>query len=51
VGYKWLHINGGPLGFAIGMFFGVAVWALYETVIRLFRSMRGTNRQTADVFG
>jgi acyl-CoA ligase (AMP-forming) (exosortase A-associated) len=51
VGYKWLHINGGPLGFAIGMFFGVAVWALYETVIRLFRSMRGNNRQTADVFG
>ncbi len=48
---KWLHIHGGPLGIIIGMTGGLAVWFLYETVVRLFRSMRGTNRQTADVFG
>lgn len=51
VAYRWLHINGGPLGIIIGFGGGLAVWALYEGLIRTFRSMRGTNRQTADVFG
>ncbi len=51
VAYRWFHINGGPLGIAIGLTGGLAVWALYESVIRLFRSMRGASRQTADVFG
>ena len=35
----------------IGFAGSLAVWALYEGVIRMFRSMRGTSRQTADVFG
>jgi acyl-CoA ligase (AMP-forming) (exosortase A-associated) len=51
VAYRWLHINGGPLGIIIGFGGGLAVWALYEGLIRMFRSMRGTSRQTADVFG
>ena len=51
VAYRWLHINGGPLGIIIGFGGGLAVWALYEGVIRWFRSMRGASRQTADVFG
>jgi len=51
VAYRWLHINGGPLGIIIGFTGSLAVWALYEGVIRMFRSLRGTSRQTADVFG
>ncbi len=51
VAYRWLHINGGPLGIIIGVTGSLAVWALYESAIKLFRSMRGVNRQTVDVFG
>lgn len=47
---KVLHIHGGPLGIAIAMAGGLGVWFLYEGVIRLFRSLRGAGRQTADVF-
>lgn len=53
---KWFHINGGPLvhggplGIIIGMAGGLGVWFLYETLARMFRSLRGANRQTADVF-
>ena len=48
---KWLHIHGGPLGIIIAMAGGLSVWLLYETVLQVFRSLRGANRQTADVFG
>lgn len=51
VAFRWLGIHGGPLGIIVGVTGGLAVWALYETVIKLFRSMRGVNQQTADVFG
>ena len=51
VAYRWLHINGGPLGIIIGFAGSLTVWALYEAMVRTFRSMRGSNRQTADVFG
>jgi peptidoglycan/LPS O-acetylase OafA/YrhL len=48
---KWFHIHGGPLGIVIAMAGGLSVWFLYEAVLRLSRSLRGANRQTADVFG
>ena len=48
---KWLHIHGGPLGIVIAMAGSLSVWFLYEAVVRLFRSLRGAGRQTADVFG
>lgn len=51
VAFRWLGIHGGPLGVIVGVAGGLAVWALYETVIKLFRSMRGVKQQTADVFG
>lgn len=51
VAFRWLGIHGGPLGIIVGMAGGLAVWALYESVIKLLRSMRGAKQQTADVFG
>lgn len=51
VAFRWLGIHGGPLGIAIGVTGSLAVWALYESLVKWVRSMRGANRQTADVFG
>ncbi len=47
--YRWLHINGGPVGIVIGLSGGVGVWLLYETLGTAIRSIRGTVPQTADV--
>ena len=49
--FQWFHINGGPLGIAIGLTGALGVWALYEGLMRALRSLRGPARQPADVFG
>jgi peptidoglycan/LPS O-acetylase OafA/YrhL len=51
VAFRWLGIHGGPLGVIVGLIGGLAVWALYEALIKGLRSMRGVKQQTADVFG
>ncbi|MBN9590206.1 MAG: acyl-CoA ligase (AMP-forming), exosortase A system-associated [Alphaproteobacteria bacterium 64-11] len=49
--FRWFHVHGGPLGIAIGLAGGIAVWVLYESLASLGRSLRASPRQTAKVFG
>jgi hypothetical protein len=44
------HVHGGPMGVLVGFAGSLTVWVLYESLIRVFRSIRGASRQSDEAF-